>query len=198
MKFFSLLLFVISIIGCTTSRLLDNWRDPDGLLSMKSLHRVLIIAYINNSSERNRTEDQLSVLLNGKGIASYQYSRKDFESVELLDRHLKKEGFDGAIIIRLIKTEERKNYILGHKPLYYYNFGSYYHIARYGYYQSDYFKKQILYCVEANVYSFKKDKLLWSGVTDAAEGEDLRDEVATIVFSQMKKEGFITGLIEKK
>src|SRR3954453_4697435 len=128
MKFFSLLLFVISIIGCTTSRLLDNWHDPDGLLSMKCLHRVLIIAYINNSSERNHTEDQLSVLLNGKGIASYQYSKKDFESVELLDRHLKKEGFDGAVIIRLIRTEERKNYIPGHKPLYYYNFCSYYHI----------------------------------------------------------------------
>jgi hypothetical protein len=198
MKIFSIFLLMTVITNCTTWRLLDNWHDSDGSVSLKSLHKVLIIAYINNPPARNNTEDTLSALLNGKGIASNQYSKKDFGSVELLDRYLEREGFDGAIIIRLVPIEGGKKYIPGHKPLYYYDFGSYYHIARYGYYQSDYFKKENFYSVETNVYSFKKDRLLWSAVTEGTKGKRLIDEAATIVFAQMKKEGLITGSAEKK
>lgn len=150
------------LAGCATSELLENWREPDTSVSIKSLNKVLVIAYMSSKFSRVLMEEKICIALNGKGIPSYEYFKENNESSEVLDRHLRKEEFDGAVVIRLIATEQRNKYIPGHYPSYYYDFQSYQHFAMQWYYQGRRFITGIKYCVEMNVYSFKTRKLIWS------------------------------------
>jgi len=190
----------ISQFGCGTSAHIEkSWRDPDVTVDVSKLNKVLVVALLNNEANRRNTEDQLSRLLNGKGVPSYNYLTKDItkEKEESIREKVKDENFDGVVIMRLSDVEKDIQYVPGRYPVYYGRFWGYYWNAWNAYYDPGYYRTTKKYTVETNVYSLKRDKLIWSGITtsvDPADVDKLMNAAAATVYKEMQKEGFITGI----
>ncbi|HEX2628595.1 MAG TPA: hypothetical protein VHM26_06285 [Chitinophagaceae bacterium] len=192
-------LTLLILVGCgTTANIENSWHDPEAQVDMNKLNKVLVVALVKNETHRRAAETRFALLLKGKGVASYQYFSGDFDidDEETIKTKLKKEGFDGAVIMRLADVEKDIKYTPGAAayPAYYNRFWPYFSNS-WGYYnQAGHFETTKKFTIETNVYSLRKDKLIWSGLTstsDPASAEKLMKAVAKEVHARMKKDGFI-------
>ena len=196
MNDFTRCLILLMLVGCSGPRVQQNWSDPDISVDLSKLTKVLIVGYLNNQSCRSNVEEKISAILNGKGIPSYKYFGNSVEEEKLVDNRMKQEGFDGAVVMRLIETKERKHLVTGSYPAYYHRFETFFHASREQFYTNTYYTEGKSYYAEINIYSFIRDKLIWTGVTqtvDPAKEKDLIDAVGKTVYTHMKKNGFLVG-----
>ncbi|HEY0271874.1 MAG TPA: hypothetical protein VGC22_01760 [Chitinophaga sp.] len=203
MKYLAFLLLACFLVsGCGAGTHIEqSWRDPDVTVDVSKLNKVLVVALLRDEATRRSTEDKLSALLKGKGVPSYNYLTKDIrrENEASIRERIKNEGFDGVVIMRLADVDKDIRYVQGSYPYppYYGRFWGYYWNAWNAYYSPGYYQTTKTYKVETNVYSLKRDKLIWSGLTtstDPANLDKLMRASATTVFKEMKKQGFITGI----
>ena len=193
---------VLALTSCGTSaRIEKSWRDPEVTVDFSKLNKVLVVALLKNDTYRHTVEDQLVSMLNGKGVASYNYLTKDIKEDQesKIQERVKNEGFDDVIIMKLADVNKEVNYVPGTYstyPPYYGRFWRYYWSSWNSFYQPGYYETTKTYTVVTNVYSFTRDKLIWSGVTSSVNPENvdkLMNAVAKEVFKKMKEEGFVTN-----
>jgi len=187
------------LISCGPStRIVSSWRDPNTVIATSQMHKFVVAALLKNEAVRRRTEDKMAALNPGKAIPSY----KIFGAGELKEnddyyaQKLKGEGYDGIIVLRLLKVDKDTRYVPGTYPTYYGTWRGYYGAAWGGYYDPGYYTTDKTYYVEVNVYSLPKDKLVWSGTTSTinpANGDELFDGVISSVEQKMKSEGFLVA-----
>lgn len=197
-----LLLFstVVSMVSCSSTQIVNSWRAPESMVSLEKLNKVLVTAFLRDDASRRVAEDQMVELLKGKAIASYAYIGEDIKSINESDirERLKRDGFDGALVIRLIDVSKEVNYTPGNirtYPVYFRTFGGYYRRGWTYYSTPERHSTTQAYSVETTVYSVKQDKLIWSGLTktvDPSGVDKLITEIVNAVYKQMMKEGFIT------
>jgi hypothetical protein len=190
------------LVGCgTTANIENSWRDPEAAIDMNKLNKVLVIALLKNETHRRSVESHLTGMLKGKGVASYNYLNRELnkQTETELKQKLKNDGFDGAIVMRLADVDKDITYVpgsYGTYPRYYGRFWPYLSASWNYYYQPGYFETTKRFTVETNVYSLRKDKLVWSGLTSSADpqsAEKLMQAVAKEVYGRMKKDGFIVA-----
>ncbi len=187
-------------ISCTSTSIVSSWREPDKQVTVDKLNKVLVLALFKDETSRFKAEDQMVKYLKGKGVASYSYLKTGFNenNEEALRRKIKKDGFDGAVTMRLVDVDKEKTYTPGlgsTYPNYYRNFSGYYYRSWSYFSNPGYYSTTKTYTVETNVYSIKEDRIIWSGLTETTdpEGVDkMTAEITKVVFRKMKKEGFIS------
>jgi len=187
-------------ISCTSTSIVSSWREPDKQVTVDKLNKVLVLALFKDETSRFKAEDQMVKYLKGKGVASYSYLKTGFNenNEEALRRKIKKDGFDGAVTMRLVDVDKEKTYTPGlgsTYPNYYRNFSGYYYRSWSYFSYPGYYSTTKTYTVETNVYSIKEDRIIWSGLTETTdpEGVDkMTAEITKVVFRKMKKEGFIS------
>ena len=198
-------IFIVSIVGlflisCTSTRFASHWSEPDKLVSIDQLHKVLVVALFKNETNRRHAEDQMVGYLRGKGVVSYSYLDDDIsaKNEEAIRDKIRGDGFDGAVTMRLVDVDKDITYTPGSissYPTYYRSFSGYY-FRSWSYYRNpDRYITTKTYTVETNVYSLKEDKIIWSGLTETTNPEGVQkmtEEVADVVFKNMVKEGFIS------
>lgn len=138
----------------------------------------------------------MAALYPGKAIPSYTvFSNKALDkSDDEYKRFLQTSGYDGIVIMRLAKVEQDKRYVPGTYPTYYGTWWGYYRYAWPMYYDPGYYTTDKTYYVEVNVYSEKKEGLIWSGITSTmnpTNSNDLFSSVIKAVNKRMKQEGFL-------
>jgi hypothetical protein len=201
MKRILILVFAATLLfGCGTTASIENsWHDPEASIDMSKLNKVLVVALLKNDTHRRAAESQLAGMLKIKGVASYNYLTEEpgKQSEEQVKQKLKNDGFDGAIIMRLADVDKDIKYVpgsYGTYPRYYGRFWPYLSTSWNYYGQPGYFEATKKFTVETNVYSLRKDKLIWSSLTSSVDpqtSEKLMQAVAKEVYSRMKKDGFI-------
>ncbi len=201
-KTFQLIAMITLFAGCGSSAHIEkSWRDPEVTVDMAKLNKVLVMALLKNETNRRLVEDQLVAMLKGKGVASYNYFATGIpdDKENETKQKLKDDGFDGAIVMCLADVDKDVKYVPGSFnsfPVYYGHFWGYYRNSWNNYYQPGYYENTKKYTVETNVYSLKRDKLVWSGITttvDPQNAEHLMQGVSATIFKQMKKEKFIVN-----
>jgi hypothetical protein len=194
-----IVLLLLLTLSCTSTRIVSSWCEPNKKVTIDQLHKVLVVALFKDKTSNRKAEDQMVSYLNGKGIVSYDYlnDRFDKKNVEVIREKIKKDGFDGAVTMRLIDVEKEKIYNPGEinqYPTEYQSFSGYYY-NRWNYNTTPgYYTTTKIYTVETNVYSIAEDKIIWSGLTETTDPEGVKkltEEVTKVVFKQMVKEGFI-------
>ena len=159
----------------------------------------MVVALLNNETSQHKAEDQMVGYLKGKGVPSYQYFTSKFnkENEAAIRSKIKKDGFDGAVTMRLIDVEKEKIYTPAETnfyPNFYNNFGDYY-FNRWNYNSlPGYYSTSKIFTVETNVYSIKSEKIIWTALTETTDPNGLKsmtNEIAKVVFKQMVKEGFV-------
>jgi hypothetical protein len=199
-KFFPFYLVLLLSASCGPSTVIDkSWRDPAVTLRPGDWDKVLLVGLLKDETTRRVVEDQLVTRLKGKGVASYKYFiEKDVtqEKATSFKDKLKSDGFDGAIVMRLVQVEKETNYVPGSSsfPTYYGGFGPYYYNSWNSFYSPGYYTEDKLYHVETNVYSLTEDKLIWSGITtttNPSKTEKMFNDIADVVAAKMRNEGFL-------
>lgn len=194
-----LLLCATLFFSCASTRIDKSWRDPDVSVDTASLKKVLVVALLKDEANRRSAEDKMASLMNGKGIVSYNLLTQNSikESDEVWKAKLKNDGFDGALVMRLVDVDKEVNYTPGNistYPVYYRGFHGYWRVGWNSYYTPGSYNTTQNYSIETNVYSFRSDKLIWTGLTTTSNPSKLDKmvaEVTTVVFDKMKKEGFL-------
>lgn len=191
---------ILTISACSSTKITSTWREPNKEISLNKLNKVLVVALFKNETSRRKAEDQMVVYFYGKGVASYDYLDKNIsgKNENVIREKIKKDGFDGAVTMRLLDVDKEEVYSRGNismYPSYYRNFSGYY-FRNWGYYSNPgYYSTTKTYTVETNVFSIKEDKIICTGITkttDPSGVEKMTDEIGKAVFNEMVKEGFIT------
>ena len=194
-----LLVLVGSLAACGPgTKIVNSWRDPTVVVNTAALNKFVVAALLKNEGVRRKTEDKMAALNPAKAVQSYiAFGPNELkESDNFYMSKLKNDGYDGIVILRLVKQEKETRYVPGSYPTYYGSWRGYYGAAWGGYYDPGYYATDKTYFVEINVYSVPKDKLIWSGTTSTvnpANGDQMFDEIVDAVERKMKSEGFLVS-----
>ena len=192
-------LFFLSLLSCTSTKIVSSWCEPNKQITINNLNKVLVVALFKSETTAHNAEDQMVGYLNGKGIQSYNYFTASFDkkNEEVIRQKIKADGFDGAITMRLIDVDKEKIYNpseINYYPDVYRSFSGYYY-SLWSYSKTPgYYTTTKKFIIETNVYSIKTDKIIWSSITETIDldgVEKLTNEVAKVVYKQMVKEQFV-------
>lgn len=207
-KTLMLLSLAFLMAGCATkTQLRKSWSDPSLAGNpVEPFKKVFIMINAKTEANKKAAEDQLvSLIRNGNAVASYTYlTPADTSQKELVERLLK-DGFDGAITMRVKAVVQTKTKTTTTGTSY----SSWYGYTPYGYsYGVTYnvgssrdnstgnvdLNSNKDYIIETNIYSLEKKMLLWSGVTASMEAKKLDAAMNGIVMTirkELQKKGFL-------
>lgn len=186
--FFQCLSFVY--YSCSPSTKIEKtWTDPSFTPSTTSSYdKVLVMGLMRDESTRRIAEDKLvGQFKNVTAVQSYKYLQPSDTVRGEVEERLKKDGFDGVVIMRLADVDKTTSYVPGTTYGGWYGYHGWYGSP--GYYQED-----RTYYVETNFYSLESNKLLWSGTTSSlnpSKIDQTLDEIISALKSQLQKQGLI-------
>ena len=203
-----LLILTGLIVGCTpTTQLRKSWSDPSLAKNpVKPFNKVFVMVNPRKVENRKVAEDQLvSLIKKGKAIPSYTYvTPADTSQKELVEK-LIKDGFDGAITMRVkavVQTKTKTTYNPGTSYDSWYSYGNAYAYSH-TYVIGSASKTESPnvdvnsakdYIIETNIYSLGTKKLLWSGSTaslSARKVESAMNGIYTTIRKELLKKGFL-------
>jgi hypothetical protein len=199
-KLFLLIFSIALIAGCSQSnKIYDSWKNPDATKESLKFKKVVVFAHVMKTATRKAIEDQIAGrLVNTIAVPSYKVvNDDDIGKLDVVKAKLVEQGFDGALVLRLVDVEKRESYSPGIYPSYYYSFGGYYNYS-FGYmydYGGSYRTDQIV-TAEVNIFSIAADKLIWSGQTMTMNPNNVEETITEL--SESVKNALINdGLLEK-
>jgi len=200
------MLIPLSLIGImfacgSATKLEKSWADPSFNPNMKPFTKILVIAPLRDINSQRIAEDKIVMELKKGvvGVQSYSYLQPSDTAVTLVESKLKKDGFDGIILMHLTTVEKSTSYTPG--TSYGYPYGGYYGYRGYGYggyygggYSPGYYSEDKTFMVETNFYSITDRKLLWSGTTSTLNPTSLDKTLDQIIYAikyELQKKGLI-------
>jgi predicted GNAT family acetyltransferase len=189
------LAFVLT--SCTSTKLVTSWRDPAVSIDEGKLNKVLMIALIKDQPTRRKAEDRLAELFGVHGEASYLYLGDDLMSINtpgITDRMVK-DGIDGVMVLRVVDKNREETYIPGNPlPENYDTAEDFIGYATPMFNDPGYIQTDVTYTVETNVYSTRRNKLVWTGTTNTVNPNGLTatmGDIMKVVHGRMVEEGFL-------
>lgn len=187
------------ITSCVSTKILDTWKDSKKDITIDDFKKILIVAMFKEETTNRKAEDQMRHYLKNKAIMSYDYLNKNFDksNVEAMQKKIKKDGFDGAITMRLIDVDKETTYQkngVNRYPNNYRDFSNYYYDSSISYNSPVNYITTRIYTIETNVFSISENKIIWSTLTETTDPKGVNkmtEEVIKIVYKQMIKDGLI-------
>lgn len=199
----SFLLVAFLFTSCSPStKVISSWKDPEAKVDPDHLDKVMVGVLSPREASRRKSEEQISTY-HKSFVPSYQVlgTQEIILDTAQSKAILKRQGFDGALLFRLVDKEKSTTYVPGSM-----NYGmgmgyggGYwgYHNAYYGaYYDPGYYKEDVTYVVECILYSFDKNKLIWTGLTTTVNPDNREEsvnEIVRAVFQQMQEDGLFVS-----
>jgi hypothetical protein len=176
------------------TRVIQRWVSPD--VAKYQFDHVLTICIIKDETTRQLVEDAMAARARkGNAFPSYNILQEaELRDKEQAKRKILQMGFDGAVIMRPLRVEDRVNYVPGSYPPYYGSFWGYYGWAWPNLYTADYVYTDKIVQVETTIFSIKDDKLLWTTLSETTNPESARDVVlgvAKAIGKEARKRGLI-------
>lgn len=173
--------------GCSpATQLTKSWVDPNlNASNIKPFTKVLVIARIKDATGNRIAEDDIVKQMKCPAVQSYQYLEAGDSVQSVVDAKLKKDGFDGVIVMKLTNVNKSLDYQPG------YSYGGWYGY-RYG--SPGYLSVDQTFYVETSIYSLVTGKLVWSGVTSSLNPTDLEQtlgEIITAIKNDLVQKGLI-------
>jgi hypothetical protein len=196
-NFLFVCLLLTGLSACNPgTHIIHSWRDPSVTVDTAKIGKFVVAALLRNQMVRREVEDDMASRFPGKAVQSY----KEFgdgnlkESEDFYNSRLKDEGYDGIVVMRLVKIEKTVRYVPGSYPVYYRSWLGYWGYSWTTFYDPGYYTTDRRYDVEVNVYSLIHGRLIWTASTSTINPPD-RDQVfrdvSRMVYAKMKKEGFL-------
>ncbi len=186
---------MMALMGCASTNITNSWVVPD---AQPIAFEKTIVVFMNTSETVRRTaEDQLVQRIGAdRAVASHSLISQDqVRDSEMARATVDAGGFDGAVVMRVIGRDQQLTYQPGMSyPAHYGGFYSYYGYGWPAVYDPGYLRTDTIVTVETNVYSVADDKLLWSGVSETMNPNDVAravDDVANAVARELRRQGLV-------
>lgn len=204
-KLILILSLALTLGACSTAtQLRKTWSDPSLAQNpVAPFNKVLIMATPRDEANRKTAEDKLvSLLKSGTAVPSYKYVTPADTSTKELVEKLIKDGFDGAITLRVkaaVRTRTASDpgttysSFVSYGP-YGYSYGTSYTIGGGEENAHVDMNSAMDYIIETNIYSLEKKMLLWSGVTASLSLNKIESAMTGVVNTirkELEKKGFI-------
>lgn len=187
---FKILAICFLIFGCSTTELVENWKNPD--IEQYNPNKVLLVGMTANLDARQQFEQQLQEEYKVRGIEAvmsstyfeptFTASKKTEEELLALEGQLIMDGFDTILFTKVIGVEDniiyKSNYD-GYDSTYR-KFSEDYLMYQDAYYNPDYYEDYTVYHTETAMYCIcptKGRSLIWKGYIDIMDPETISETV---------------------
>ena len=186
MKTLILIFVSMLLITCSTSDLVDNWKNPE--IDTYHAGKVLIVGMTSNQEARKLFEDQLRMEYEARNITavtSYQYfenSRKSEDDLLVIEKKLVADGFDTILFSKIIGSETKERLSKSYRNVdnTYRKFRDDYYTNQDIYYNPAYYEQYPVYHAEASLYCIcetKERELIWKGFIDITDPTNIKETV---------------------
>jgi hypothetical protein len=191
----------VVVAACGTStHFLSTWSSPSA--QPVSIHgmRIATVFFTENESVRRESED---VIVNelarfgGVAVPSYSVLPEDPRDREVAKAKLQQAGVDAVISMRVVARERVVDYDPGYLHGGYY--GSLWGYWGYGWgapFDPSFLGADVVVGVETLLYSLKDENLLWAGMSETFDPDDVESAVKSIA-RKVVKEMDETGVLSR-
>ena len=187
-------LLASAVLGCGSTTLESSWHDPS--VGVLSFDKIVAVAITNDASTRLAAEDALVARIGAnRAQPSYRVLESEERDGDKVTLRLRDAGFDGAVVMRFVGSEQETNWSPGAWSGPYSSFGGYYGYG-WGYYDPGYAYTYTSYRIETLVYALDQNKLVWAGLSSTTDPKNvavLAREVAETVAEDMRKKGMLSA-----
>jgi hypothetical protein len=194
MKFKSFILGLFLIMGCSSTRLVGTWKNPDIVLF--DAYQVLVVGMFRDDHARMEFETKFVDELKKQGVdamrsidlfdvdfTSSQRSEKEIEEVE---EQLLEKGFDAILFTKVVGTENRSTFKehLNNIDKMLVRFSNDYLEHQDIYYDPEYYDSFNIYHAETSLYCIcvgKERDLIWRGEVDVTEPANVEKAIDSYI-----------------
>ncbi len=189
-----LFLITILLMGCSSTSLIENWKDPDTVLF--NANKVLLVGMTQNEEARSAFEEQLQKEFDNRDVEawksidvfdlSFTDSKKSEAELDMVEQSLLDKGFDAILFTKITGSENRENFLksmsrwedgqvrfnddyLEHQGIYFDN--TYYENFKV------YFAETTLYCICEG----KERAMIWRGIIEIMDPSNVNKAIKDYV-----------------
>lgn len=189
-----LFLITILLMGCSSTSLIENWKDPDTVLF--NANKVLLVGMTQNEEARSAFEEQLQKEFENRDVeawksvdvfdVSFTDSKKSEAELDMVEQSLLDKGFDAILFTKITGSENRENFLksmsrwedgrvrfnddyLEHQGIYFDN--TYYENFKV------YFAETTLYCICEG----KERAMIWRGIIEIMDPSNVNKAIKDYV-----------------
>lgn len=190
MKSSIILCIGLLFMGCSSSQLMDTWKNPD--YEAYTPNKVLVIGITSNIEARQKFEEQLKNELELRGTdakTSLEFFGPNFgtdknteDQLTTLEDSLLNNGFDTILLTKIIGIEDKVAYDRNYKSSEetYTTFREDYVRYQDIYYNPEYYQEYTVYHAETSMYCIcpTEDRdLIWKGYIDIIDPQSTDETV---------------------
>lgn len=161
---------VAVVASCSSTQVTTRWQDP----TTKHIRftKVLALAITKDRSLRDAAEGELCTHMPLVQCKEAYFAIPDsmISDVEAAKALTLKEGFDGAVVVRVLDKGERVTYV---PPSYGPSFWGYYGYAWPIAYDPGYYHTDEVVLIETSIFSLAQDRLIWVGTSETINPKSL-------------------------
>jgi len=204
MKFLTGLFICFLLMSCTSTSLVDFWKNPD--IDSYNVNKVLIVGISPNIASRQKFEQKMKQELEQRGveaIASYELLDPSFgqeakteAQLTNLEDQLLEDGFDTIFLTKIIGVENKVAY-KSKNDFYnesYRNFNEDFFNNQEIYHKPEYYDIYTVYHAETSMYCIcptKERELIWKGYIDIIDPHSTDETVKDYI-------NLITAVLEEQ
>ena len=211
MKKVVLLIGMLLLSACTSTRFVDSWKNKE--ITSFEPKKMLVIGMTDNLTARKIFEEKLKnafIIRNIYAVESldildngFTGSKKNEQEIDTMIKKIANEGFDTVVITSVKGIDERVNYRTEYYPTIGYRwsrFGRYYYWYQDIYYTPQYYDSYKVYNVETVIYNINEDdtkSLVWVGAINLVDPQTINatvNDYVTSIIKQLEKEKLIKML----
>lgn len=166
------ILLMLLLLSCSSTQLVDSWKNPD--IDSYEPYKVLVVGLTSDETARLQFEEKLKQELELRGyevVMSFDlFKTEKMNTAELdsLESQLIKSGFDTILLTKIIGVEEKITYSESYKSYNetYRKFKDEFLKHQDIYYSPNYYNAYQIYKAETSVYCIcptKDRELIWKG-----------------------------------
>ncbi|WP_046744599.1 hypothetical protein [Kordia zhangzhouensis] len=186
------LLFLYS--ACTTTQLIDHWKNPD--IDYYEPQKVLIVGLTSNIEARQKFETQLKKEFEARGSVamtslslfdpSLHPEKMTKEELQQIEKKLVDDGFDTIFFTKIIGVEDKIQYKENYHEYdeTYRKFADEYLMYQDVFYNPSYYESYTIYHCETSMYCIcptKERELLWKGYIDVVDPTSINESVTDYI-----------------
>ncbi|MEO0528590.1 MAG: hypothetical protein AAFZ89_15260 [Bacteroidota bacterium] len=177
--------------GCSSTQLVNNWKNPD--MVVFDAYKVLIVGMTQNKEAREGFESKLHREFKKRGIESmrsidvfdvrFTSSQKSEEELSAVEQQLLDKGFDAILFTKIVGSRDKQTFrkkIAYFDDSFYGRFKDDYLGHQDIYYETDYYDNFTVYHAETSLYCICVDKereLIWRGSVDIMDPVNIEKTV---------------------
>jgi len=190
MKYTFILVIGWLFLGCSSTQLMDTWKNPD--FDTYSPNKILIIGITSNSDAREKFEEQLKKeieLMGTEAMTSLEFfgpsfiaDKKTEEQLSILEDSLTSQGFDTILLTKIVGVEDKVAYSKNYDSYgeTYRKFREDYVMHQDIYNNPDYYREYTVYHAETSMYCIcptEDRELIWKGYIDIVDPQSINETV---------------------